>query len=84
MASTLADLARQRRNDLKRLMVLSRNLDASQEALEREIKRLQVRKRAVPELADYQRLATMCNKTDQSLQALAQAVGVIGQQWSTI
>jgi len=50
--ATLASVASERKKQLRSLLIASRRLDAEQEKLEREIKRLVVRKKGVPELAD--------------------------------
>jgi hypothetical protein len=57
--ATLAEVSRQRKSQLRQLMVASRKLDSRQESLEREIKRLVNRKKSVPELADAERLIGM-------------------------
>ena len=84
MASQLAALGRKRKSDLRQLKVYSRRLDAAQERLEREINRLLTRKRALPELSDYQRLATMIDQVDQSTAVLANALSSMGIAWSSI
>ncbi len=72
--ATIASVARDRKSALKNVMTASLKLDARQEALEREIKRLRARKRSVPETADMVRLIGLADSTAQALDAL---VGVI-------
>lgn len=84
MASQLTALGRRRKSDLRQLKVFSRRLDAAQERLEREITRLINRKRALPELSDYQRLAEMANAVDQATTAFANALYSMGVSWTTI
>ena len=65
-------------------MVASRKLDATQEALEREIKRLLVRKRAVPELADAERLGVMVQSVNSSLSGMVSVIDNVSQSWGTL
>jgi len=81
--ATLAAVARDRKAQLRQLMVASRRLDANQESLEREIKRLITRKRAVPELADAERLATMMQAVETSLSNMAAVISSVAQSWGT-
>jgi len=82
MASQLTVIARKRKADLRQLKVMSRRLDAAQEALEREIQRLINRKRSVPELADYQRLTDLTASVDVALASLADAIYSMGVTWT--
>lgn len=81
--AALAAVARDRKAQLRQLMVASRKLDASQEALEREVKRLLVRKKAVPELADAERLATLAQNVNGSLQSMISVIESVAQSWGT-
>lgn len=81
--ATLVAVARDRKAQLRQLMLVSRKLDASQEALEREVKRLLTRKRAVPELADAERLAGMAQQVEASLGAMASVISSVAQSWGT-
>jgi hypothetical protein len=72
--ATLQSVARERKNVLKALNIKSRNLDAKQEVLEREIKRIINRKRAVPEVADMQRLINMADASAVALNDLVSAI----------
>lgn len=81
--ATLAAVARDRKAQLRQLMVASRRLDASQEQLEREVKRLLTRKRSVPELADAERLATMAQSVETSLSGMISVIGSVAQSWGT-
>lgn len=79
--ATLASVARERKQQLRQLMVASRKLDAMQESLEREVKRLLVRKKSVPELADAERLATLAQGVDGALQAMASVISSVSISW---
>ena len=81
--ATLASVARDRKAQLRQLMVSSRRLDAMQESLEREIKRLLTRKRSVPELQDAERLATMAQAVESSLGNMAAVIASVSQSWGT-
>lgn len=83
MASTLAQIARERKAQLRQLMVASRKLDAAQESLEREVKRIMVRKRAVPELADAERLAQMTLNVESALAVMASVISSLGMSWGS-
>lgn len=83
IVATLAAVARERRQQLRQLMVASRKLDAVQESLEREVKRLINRKKAVPELADAERLATMVQAVNGSLSSMASVIESVAQSWGT-
>lgn len=82
MASQLTALSRRRKGDLRQLKIYSRKLDAAQERLEREVVRLINRKRALPEMSDYQRIVQMAEGVDVSLAQLVQALGAMGKSWS--
>lgn len=84
MASQLSALGRRRKGDLRQLRIYSRRLDAAQEKLDREIVRLISRKRALPELSDYQRLAEMANAVDQATTNFANALYSMGVTWTTM
>lgn len=79
--ATLAAVARDRKAQLRQLMVASRKLDATQESLEREVKRLLSRKKAVPELADAERLATMAQAVNGSLSSMISVIEAVSQSW---
>jgi len=79
--ATLASVARERKAQLRQLMLASRKLDAAQESLEREIKRILVRKRAVPELADAERLATMAQGVEGALSGMTSVIASVAQSW---
>lgn len=79
--ATLASVARDRKAQLRQLMVASRTLDAKQEALEREVKRLLTRKRSVPELADAERLATMAQAVEGALGNMASVISSVASSW---
>jgi len=64
-------------------MVASRSLDAKQEALEREIKRLLTRKKSVPELADAERLTTQAQAVESALGNMAAVISSVSQSWGT-
>lgn len=79
--ATLAAVARERKNDLKTLIYVSRKLDAAQEKLERECIRLRNRKKAIPELADAERLVVMINEIDTTLNAMMETVDRFAYSW---
>ncbi len=81
--ATLASVSRDRKAQLRQLMVASRQLDSKQESLEREVKRLLTRKKAVPELADAERLTTMAQAVDASLSNMASVISSVAQSWGT-
>jgi len=81
--ATLAAVARDRKAQLRQLMVASRRLDAMQESLEREVKRLLTRKKSVPELADAERLATMAQAVETALGNMAAVISSVSQSWGT-
>lgn len=72
--ASLASVARDRKNALKQIVLRSRKLDAKQEALEREVLRIVRRKKAIPEVADMQRILLLA---DASAIALNDLVSVI-------
>lgn len=82
--ATLSAIARDRKAQLRQLMVASRKLDAVQESLEREIKRLLVRKRAVPELADAERLGALVQAVNSSLSSMVAVIDNVAQSWGTL
>lgn len=79
--ATLASIAKQRKSDLRTLLYASKKLDAAQERLEREVKRLIARKKAVPELADAQRLITMIAAVNTTLNAVMEVVDRFESAW---
>jgi len=81
MASTIAAIARERKGQLRQLMVASRKLDAAQESLEREVKRLTTRKRAVPEIADAERLSGLAIQVSAALDNMAGVIRTMAQAW---
>jgi len=81
--ATLAAVARDRKAQLRQLMLASRKLDASQEALEREVKRLLTRKRSVPELADAERLAALAQQVEGALGTMSSVIASVAQSWGT-
>lgn len=81
---TIAEAARVRKQELRKLKLASRSLDAKQEVLEREVNRLINRKRAVPELADLQRLILMARETDTALGNMVSLINSMSKSWSSI
>lgn len=81
--ATLAAVGRERKQQLRLLQTASRKLDATQETLEREIKRLLSRKRSVPELADAQRLTKMVQDVSASLSGMASVIASVSKSWGT-
>lgn len=81
--ATLAAVARERKQQLRLLMTASKKLDAAQESLEREIKRMITRKKSVPELADAQRLAKMTQEVQGALSGMVSVISTVSQSWGT-
>lgn len=81
--ATLATVARERKAQLRQLLIASRKLDTAQESLEREIKRIVSRKKSVPELSDATRLASMAQVVDGALSSMAQVISSVSTSWGT-
>lgn len=81
--ATLQSVARQRKADLRQILKESRKVDAAQERLEREVKRLATRKNAVPEMADAERLLQMTMDVDNQLASFAKVVTSLSQAWKS-
>lgn len=79
--ATLASVARERKSDLRTLMVASLKLDAEQEKLEREVRRLLARKKAVPEVADAERLAGLAQGVNAALGNMVSVIEAVSQSW---
>jgi HPt (histidine-containing phosphotransfer) domain-containing protein len=79
--ATLAEVSRERKSQLKQLLVASRKLDAVQESLEREIKRIVNRKKSVPEVSDATRLANMAYQVEGALSNMAQVITSVSNSW---
>lgn len=58
-------------------------MDAAQERLEREVKRLSTRKNAVPEMADAERLLQMAIEVDNQVASFAKVVTSLSQAWKS-
>lgn len=69
--ATLSEIARQRKEGLKRLQKASLVLDAQQEKVEREVKRLLNRKKSIPESADMTRVLGLIQSVTSSLDSIA-------------
>lgn len=82
--ATLAEIGRGRRADLRRLLKASRSLDAAQESLEREVKRLTTRKNKVPETDDAVRITGMVDEVQTALNNMASTIAAIASNWTTI
>lgn len=82
--ATLSDVARARKQQLNQLMLASRRLDASQEVLEREVKRLKTRKKSVPELSDAQRLIAMAKNVETALSNIAALLSSLATAWTGV
>jgi hypothetical protein len=79
--ATLTAVARERKVQLRQLMMASRKLDAAQEMLEREVKRLVNRKRSVPELADATRLTGLAQVVEGSLGNMVSVISSMATSW---
>jgi hypothetical protein len=80
--ANLAQIASARKRDFRLLLKSSRNLDAKQEALEREIKRLTTRKNAVPEVADALRITGLIGNTQTALNEMSNLMESIARNWA--
>jgi len=80
---TLAAVARERKGQLRSLLLASRKLDAAQEALERECKRLVNRKQSVPETADAQRLVSLAQNVNGALDNMVNLLGSLANSWAS-
>lgn len=81
--ATLAEIARKRRSDFRELLRLSRSLDAAQEKVEREIKRLVSRKKSVPEVSDAQRVLGLLSATNQALGEITAKFRTLITSWGS-
>lgn len=81
--ASLAAIGRERKKQLRDLMTASRRLDAAQETLEREIKRLVNRKKSVPEVADAQRLTQLATGVNNALGVMAKVISDVSRSWGT-
>jgi len=79
--ATLASVARERKKTLRLLLSASKKLDAQQEILEREIKRLVNRKKAVPETEDALRLTNLAKGVDGALTNMVSVISSVAQNW---
>jgi len=82
--ATLAEVVRERRGQLKSLMLASRKLDAAQETLEREVKRLVTRKTSVPEVSDADRLISMAQAINSQLGNMVSLIGSLAKSWAQL
>jgi len=80
--ATLAEISRARKADFRLLLKASRSLDAAQEKVEREIKRLVSRKNSVPEAADADRIAGLISQTADELGSISNLMTKIAQTWT--
>jgi len=80
--ATLKEIARARKSDFRLLLKASRSLDAAQEKVEREIKRLVNRKNSVPEAADAERIAQLIDATSDELGSISNLMTKIAQTWT--
>lgn len=82
--ATLAEVARSRRADLRVLLKASRKVDAAQEAMEREVKRLSTRKNALPELGDAERILKLAQTIDAEMASFVGTLTALGQKWRSV
>jgi hypothetical protein len=80
--ATLAEIARQRKIQLKQLLLASRKLDAAQETLEREVKRLVTRKQSIPEVSDAQRLIQLSRAVEAALTNMVNVITTLSGSWA--
>lgn len=81
--ATIASVVRDRKAQLKQLLMASRRLDAQQERLEREVKRMVARKQGVPQVADAERLATMAQAVDGALSEMTTVISAVSTSWGS-
>jgi len=79
--ATLSAIGRERKAQLRQLRAASRRLDTKQEALEREIRRIIERKRAIPELKDGERLATLATAVAVEMNNVASVINSLSHAW---
>lgn len=79
--AALAQIARDRKSQLRALLQASQKLDAAQETLEREIKRLVNRKKSVPEVADATRLAKLAQAVEGALSNMVSVISSVASSW---
>jgi len=79
--ATLQAVARERKNQLRQLLTVSKKLDAAQETLEREVKRLIARKRSTPEISDAIRLANLAKNVDSALSGMSSVISSVSTSW---
>jgi hypothetical protein len=79
--ATLAQISRERKGQLKQLSLASRKVDAVQEALEREVKRIISRKKAVPETADALRLIELARAVVVAVEAILKILDALSTSW---
>lgn len=80
--ATVTEIARKRKNELRLVSKHSRTLDAQQEKLEREVRRLMNRKKAVPDLQDAKRLIALLQVIQQVMNTMSALFEDIAQSWS--
>jgi hypothetical protein len=68
---TIGQKVRVRKEGLRRLQRASLSLDAAQEKVEREVKRLLNRKKSIPEAADMERVLALIAQTSGALDAMS-------------
>jgi hypothetical protein len=82
--ATIAEVARGRRADLRALLKVSRTLDAEQEKVEREVKRLANRKKSVPEVADADRILGLLDNVATAVSNMAEVMQRIAKTWAIL
>lgn len=80
--ATLSEIARSRRSDLKAISRWSRALDTAQEKVEREVKRIINRKKAVPEVADASRIINLISDLQATLNSMEDLMLDISTSWT--
>lgn len=79
--ASLAEIGRERKKQLRDLLLSSRKLDAAQEKLEREVRRLVNRKKSVPEVADAERLTQLAQGVNSALGNMASVISSVSRSW---
>jgi len=79
--ATLSEISRQRKSDLRTISKWSRSLDAAQEKVEREVKRILNRKRSVPEQRDAMRILELMSNVSSVMAQMSSVISDISASW---
>jgi type II secretory pathway component PulJ len=82
--ATLNELLRQRKGALKQLLSEMKTLDGRQELLQRDLRRLIMRKNKVPEVADLSRILSETTALDQAVTSFANKLKEVSRLFTTM